>query len=82
MALSNIIKANNASEVRYVKLKREKKGDTYVPGDVKEYEAVTALNTGLPYRGYTPKYTENVTDNIYILYIMPEEIYDSTVIYN
>lgn len=82
MALSNIIKANNASEVRYVKLKREKMGDTYVPGDVKEYEAVTALNTGLPYRGYTPKYTENVTDNIYILYIMPEEIYDSTVIYN
>ncbi|MBR6581514.1 MAG: type II secretion system protein [Ruminococcus sp.] len=76
MALTNVVNANSASEVRYVKKERNDTGDLV-------YTPVMGGSAKLAYTEYTPRLDEDrITDDIYIIYIMPEEIFDTNITYD
>lgn len=84
MALPNLRKCNEIGEVICIRPGRNGDGSlngSFDPAMLNEPNS----DLGSPYREFTPAYTgadvSYITDNIYIVYIMPEEIFDTTIVY-
>lgn len=86
MALPNVRKCTEAGEVICIRPDRDASTGKIIEDSFTTSSAGgTNSDTGLPYREFTPAYTgadvSYITDNIYIVYIMPEEIFDTTIVY-
>ncbi len=86
MALPNVRKCTEEGEVICVRPNRDASTGAIVKDSFTTSSAGAADNdAGLPYLEFTPAYTgadaAYITDNIYIVYIMPEEIFDTTIVY-
>lgn len=80
MAFINAIKANEADSAPYYKLQYDNTGHVKINEGKKVFEQISSVDTGLAFRVLSPAFAS--TDNIYIVYILPEEIYDTDTIYN
>ncbi|MBO5344070.1 MAG: type II secretion system protein [Ruminococcus sp.] len=80
MALINVMSVDNASELICVRPNRDEATGAKKDG----FKPVYQKDAGEAYSQINASYSEadGLTDNIYIVYIMPEEIFDTTIVYN
>lgn len=90
MAFINAIKTNEANSAPFYKLKVKEDDGTLDLKDGKvQFETISSVNMGLAFRIMKPPIDadgDGINDeggdgNIYIIYILPEEIYDSQIVY-
>ncbi len=86
MAFINAVKTNEADSAPFYKLKTNNDGKLLDKNDniISEtssdimFEAINSVDMGLPFRLMKPTANDG---NIYIIYIIPEEIYDTNIVY-
>lgn len=81
MALVNVMQAQKSDEVICVWLDREADGTPVEENGKKKFTSKFPDEVkGNPYREFTASYADS-NDNIYIVYISPDEIYDTEIVY-
>ena len=79
MAFINAIRTNEATSAPFYKLKTKNDGSLDKTADDKvQFEAINSVDMGLAFRLMKPTAGDG---NIYIVYILPEEIYDTNIVY-
>ncbi len=86
MAFINAVKTNEADSAPFYKLKTNNDGklldknDKIIPETSSDimFEAINSADMGLAFRVMQPTANDG---NIYIVYILPEEIYDTNIVY-
>ncbi|MDE5993397.1 MAG: type II secretion system GspH family protein [Oscillospiraceae bacterium] len=80
MSLVNVMEAWKTDEVICVRLKRNESGDPELKDGKNQFVPIYPKDVKLPYNEYTASYADK-TDNIYIVFITPDEIYDTNIVY-
>ncbi len=90
MAFINAIKTNEASSAPFYRLKTKSDGSLDLKDGNVQFESINSVNMGLAFRLMKPQVDANgdgnidsadKDGNIYIVYILPEEIKDTQIVY-
>ena len=78
MAFINAIRTDEANSAPFYRLKTKADGNLDMKDGKVQFEEINSVNMGLAFHLMKPATNDG---NIYIIYILPEEIYDSQIVY-